>query len=70
MTVELPEDQAAAPDDDLRRIRVWVGRFAITDVIAHQAWADRYAAMMARRFPSLTVTNHPVHLAEEEEQHG
>lgn len=69
MTVELPEDQTAAPDGDLRRVRVWVGHCAIADVIAHERWANRYAAMMARRFPSLTVTNDPVHLAEEE-NHG
>ncbi len=42
------------------RVRVWFGDHPIADYCAEPALAERYAAAMGRRFPSLHVTNEPI----------
>jgi hypothetical protein len=42
------------------RVRLWFGDHPIADYRAEPALAARYAAAMARRFPSLQVTNEQI----------
>lgn len=42
------------------RVRVWFGDHPIADYFAEPALANRYAAAMERRFPSLHITNEPI----------
>ncbi|MEV0287917.1 hypothetical protein AB0H36_27705 [Kribbella sp. NPDC050820] len=50
---------ATAPVAPLRIVRVWFGPHIIAEYRAEAGLAGRYAAAMARRFPSLNVTNQP-----------
>jgi hypothetical protein len=44
--------------------QVWFGECAISDFTRDTEQANRYAAAMERRFPSLRVTNEPLVLAD------
>jgi hypothetical protein len=50
---------ATTPVPPRRVVRVWFGPHKIAEYCAEPALAGRYAAAMARRFPSLKVTNQP-----------
>lgn len=41
---------------DRRRVRVWFGSEVICSHVASSSKAERYAALMARRFAGLTIT--------------
>jgi hypothetical protein len=44
-----------------RRVRVLFGQHVVSQIIAEPPFAARHEAAMRRRFPSLRVTNEPVH---------
>jgi hypothetical protein len=43
-------------EGDMRRVRVWFGTEVICSHVADTTEAERYAALMARRFAGLTIT--------------